>query len=288
MIIQLIVTGISLGVVYGLIGMGMVLIFRAVGIVNFAQGDFLMLGAFICFAFNQKMGMPIWLSFAITAVLIGLSGIVFQYITYWPLRNAQDKAIIVSTLGASIALREMTKLVWGSTPQTIDPLKGGIVKIAGAFLQWQYVIIIIFSALLMSLVYFLLEKTLLGNIMQATAQDKYAASLMGIPIAVAIALTFFISMLITGAGGVMLAPIFFITNTMGVLAGVKAFAAVVIGGFGSVQGAIIGGLLIGLIEVFAGTYISTTYKDTVVFAVLIISLLVRPQGLFGEKIAEKA
>ena len=95
-------------------------------------------------------------------------------------------------------------------------------------------------------------------------------------------------MLITGAGGVLLAPIFFITNTMGVMAGVKAFAAVVIGGFGSVQGAIIGGLLIGLIEVFSGTFVSTTYKDTVVFAVLILSLLIRPQGLFGEKIAEKA
>lgn len=288
MILQLIITGIALGVVYGLIGMGMVLIFRAVGIVNFAQGDFLMLGAFVCYALNQQAGLPIWVSFAITAVLIGLSGIVFQYITYWPLRNAQDKAIVVSTLGASIALRELTKIIWGSTPQTIDPLKGGVMKMGQVILQWQYVLIILFSALLMFLVYFLLEKTFLGNIMQATAQDKYAASLMGIPIVVAVAFTFFISIFITGAGGVMLAPLFFITNTMGVNAGVKAFASVVIGGFGSVQGAIIGGLLIGITEVFAGTFVSTTYKDTVVFAVLIISLLIRPQGLFGEKISEKA
>jgi Branched-chain amino acid ABC-type transport system, permease components len=280
--------GISLGVIYGLIGMGMVLIFRSVGIVNFAQGDFLMLGAFASFALSKQLGLPIWTSLIITAVLIGLSGIVFQFVTYWPLRHAQDKAIVVSTLGASIALREMCKLIWGSTPQTIDTLKSGVIQIGPATLQWQYIVIIVLSVIIMASIYILLEKTILGNIMQATAQDQYAASLMGIPIVAAIAFTFAISILITGVGGVLLAPLFSITNTMGVNAGTKAFAAVVIGGFGSVPGAVIGGLIIGITEVFGGTFISTTYKDTIVFVVLIISLMARPNGLFGEKISEKA
>ncbi len=288
MVLQLIIKGISLGAIYGLIGISIVLIFRAVGIVNFAQGDFLMLGAFVCYALSRKAGLDIWPSLAITAVLISLSGVVFQFVTYWPLRQAQDKTIIVSTLGASIAIREITKLVWGSTPQTIDPLKEGIFRMGQAALPWQYIVVIIFAALLIGGVYYLLEHTFMGNIMQATAQDKYAASLVGIPIVLAIALTFATSMFISGVSGVLLAPLFFITNTMGVVSGVKAFAAVVIGGFGSVQGAILGGLIIGITEVFAGAYISTTYKDTVVFLVLILSLLVRPQGLFGEKISEKA
>lgn len=288
MILQLLIKGISLGAIYGLIGISIVLIYRTVGIVNFAQGDFLMLGAFLCYALNRLTGLGIWPSLAITAVLISLSGVIFQFVTYWPLRNAQDKTIIVSTLGASIAIREITKLVWGSTPQTIDPLQGGIFRLGSAALPWQYIIVIVFAIILIGFVFFLLERTFLGNIMQATAQDKYAASLVGIPIVMAIALTFATSMFISGVSGVLLAPLFFITNTMGVLAGVKAFAAVVIGGFGSVQGAILGGLIIGLTEVFAGAFVSTTYKDTVVFLVLILSLLLRPSGLFGEKISVKA
>lgn len=287
MIPQLAVSGVALGVVYGLIAMGMVLIFRAVGVVNFAQGDFLMLGGFIAFMLNQQVGVPIPLCLGLSALFMGLIGVVFQFCTYWPLRKAKDKTVVVSTLGAAIAMRELCRLIWGATPKSVDAFIDGSVKIGDAVLQWQYIIIVVIAAVLMLMVYMLLEKTFVGNILQATAQDQRTASLMGISVVTAISVTFAISILITGVGGLLLAPIFFVTTTMGVTTGVKAFTAVIIGGFGSVQGAIIGGLIVGLTETFAGGYISTTYKDAIIFVVLILVLIIRPQGLLGEKISEK-
>lgn len=287
MIPQLLVSGIALGVVYGLIAMGMVLIFRAVGVVNFAQGDFLMLGGFVAFVLNQQAGLPIGVCFGITALIMGVCGVLFQFAAYWPLRKAKDKTIVVSTLGAAIVLREACRLIWGATPKTVDAFVDGAVKVGSAVLQWQYIVIIAVAACLMLLIYLLLEKTFIGNILQATAQDQRTASLMGISVVTAISVTFAISIMITGLGGLLLAPLFVVTTTMGVTTGVKAFTAVIIGGFGSVPGAIIGGLIVGLTETFAGGYISTTYKDALVFVVLIFVLIVRPQGLFGEKISEK-
>jgi len=287
MLLQLLLTGIALGVVYGLIAMGMVLIFRAVGVVNFAQGDFMMLGGFVSFMLNQQAGLSMGLSFGVAALLMGMIGVFFQFVTYWPLRKSSDKAVVVSTLGAAIALREICRLIWGPAPLRVDPFIPGVVNLGSAMLQWQYIVIIIISAVLMFTIYMLLERTLLGNILQATAQDQQTASFMGIPIIVTIAITFCISIMISGLGGLLLAPLFFVTTSMGILTGVKAFTAVIIGGFGSVHGAIIGGLIVGLTETLGGTFVSTTYKDAFVFIVLILTLLVRPQGIFGEKIAEK-
>jgi len=266
----------------------MVLIYRAVGIVNFAQGDFLMLGGFVYYTLIQMALFSAWISLLITTLVVGVSGIVFQFVCYWPLRNAQDKAIVVSTLGASIFMREGAKLIWGATPRATKPLVAGTAKIGTAVLQWQYLIIIAIAIVVIAGIYIMLEKTQLGSIMQATAQNQYAASLMGIPVGTAIAVTFFLSMLVTGLSGALLSPVYFVTNTMGGSSGVKAFAAIVIGGFGSIPGAIIGGVFIGLVEVFGGAYISTTYKDTIVFLVLVVSLLIRPKGIFGEKTAEKS
>ena len=140
----------------------------------------------------------------------------------------------------------------------------------------------------MTLVYWLLEKTFIGNIMQATAQDQYMSSLVGIPVRVSIAFTFMISAMITGICGGLLAPIFMLSNTMGSSAGAKAFAAIVIGGFGSIPGAIIGGLIVGLVEQFGGAYISSTYQLVLIYVVLVFFLMFRPTGLFKSKIQEKA
>ena len=206
----------------------------------------------------------------------------------YTLRKAQTKAIIVSAMGASIALKEGARLIWGAIPVSVDKVADGNVNLSGAVIQWQNVAIIGIAAVLMVLVYLLLEKTFIGNIMQATAQDQYMSSLVGVPVIVSIGLTFGVSAMITGIGGGLLAPIFFLNNTMGTVAGAKAFAAIVIGGFGSVPGAIIGGLIVGLVEAFGGAYISTTYQLVLIYVALVLVLMVRPQGIFGEKIQEKA
>jgi branched-chain amino acid transport system permease protein len=286
--LQLLVSGLSTGVIYGLISMGMVLIFRTVGVMNFAQGEFLMFGGYLCYTFNRLLHLPIGLSLVLSSLVMGLVGVLFMRTSYWPLRKAQVRAIIVSAMGASMVFKEGARLIWGSIPVTVEKVAENSVTLGGAVLQWQYVAIIIISAALMLLVYILLEKTFIGNIMQATAQDQYMASLVGIPVITSIGLTFALSAIITGIGGGLLAPIFFLNNTMGATAGAKAFAAIVIGGFGSVQGAVIGGLIVGLVEAFGGAYISTTYQLVIIYIMLIIVLMFRPQGLFGGKIQEKA
>lgn len=288
MVIQLLVSGIATGVVYGLIAMGMVLIFRTVGVMNFAQGDFLMFGGYFAYTFNRILKLPIIPSLILASICMGIIGVIFMRTSYWALRKAQAKAIIVSAMGASIVLREGARLIWGAIPLTLDRVKADSAQVVGAVIQWQYVAIIVIALLLMLLVYFLLEKTFIGNIMQATAQDQYMSSLVGIPVIVSIGVTFAVSAAITGICGGLLAPIFFLNNTMGTTAGSKAFAAIVIGGFGSVPGAIIGGLIVGLVEQFGGAYISSTYQLALIYIVLIFFLMFRPKGLFKEKIQEKA
>ena len=287
MVVQLLVSGIAVGIIYGLIAMGMVLIFRTVGIMNFAQGDFLMFGGYFAYTFNQMLGINIIASLILASICMGIVGVIFMRTSYWALRGAQAKAIIVSAMGASIVLKEGARLIWGPIPLTLDKVKDGACTLAGATIQWQYVAIIGIALLLMLLVYLLLEKTFIGNIMQATAQDQYMSSLVGIPVVVSIGITFALSAAITGICGGLLAPIFFLNNTMGAT-GSKAFAAIVIGGFGSVPGAIIGGLIVGLVEQFGGAYISSTYQLVLIYVVLIIFLMFRPKGLFQSKIQEKA
>ena len=287
-IIQLLLSGISLGVVYGMVAMGMVLIFRTVGVMNFAQGEFLMFGGYIYYTMCRIVGLPVFLGLPATAIILGIMGIIFQSISYWPLRNAQPKAIIVSFMGASIALKEVARLVWGPYPLMSPKIINTTFHVGGAVIAGQYFAIIVIAAILMLLVYLFLEKTYVGNIMQATAQDQYAASLMGIPVYVSISLTFMISIALAGTCGALLTPLYQTSITAGGTAGVKAFAAIVIGGFGSVPGAIIGGIIVGLVEVFGGVYISTTYQLAIIYIVLVFFLMFRPQGIFGGKIQEKA
>ena len=286
--LQLLVSGVSMGFVYGMVAMGMVLIFRSVGLMNFAQGEFLMLGGYLCYTFNQLLGIHIIISLILSALCMGGVGVLFQRFAYWPLRKAQVRAIIVSAMGASFVFKEAARIIWGSMPRSTERVLGGSLTISGAIIQQQYIAIIIVAAIMMMFVYFLLEKTFIGNVLQATAQDQYAASLMGIPVVVSVALTFALSAVITGICGGLLAPLFFVNTTMGSTAGAKAFAALVIGGFGSIPGAVIGGLLVGLIESFGGVYISSTYQLVVIYVVLIAVLMIRPQGIFGGKIQEKA
>lgn len=286
--LQLLVSGVAMGFIYAMVSMGMVLIFRAVNIVNFAQGEFLMFGGYFCYMFNRQLQLPIVPSLFLAALAMGVVGVIFMFTSYWPLRNAQIRAIVVSAMGASIVFKEGARLIWGSIPVTVDRVMKGTTMLGTAVVQWQNIAIIGISFILILFVYLLLEKTFIGHIMQATAQDRYMASLVGIPVVLSTALTFALSAFITGVGGGLLAPLFFLNNTMGYTTNAKAFAAVVIGGFGSVPGAVIGGLLVGLVEAFGGAYISTTYQLVLIYVVLVFFLMFRPQGIFGGRIQEKA
>ncbi|MDR0841423.1 MAG: branched-chain amino acid ABC transporter permease [Christensenellaceae bacterium] len=293
-LIGLTVNGLAMGVVYALIAMGLILLVRAVGVMNFAQGDLFMLGAYLSFTFIVNIKLPYWLFVPASLISFAIVGLIFMAVTYWPLREASyPQAVIIATMGAGYVIKELAYKIWGpvalSMPAlVINPETGTtkVLEIFGIKLQWQYVMIIAVCAVLIVLVFMLFEKLYAGRMMQATAQDKYAAELIGIPSVVTIAATYMLVTMVVSIGGYMVAPVFFISATLSSLQ-LRAFAGVVIGGFGNLKGAIIGSLIVGLIEAYA-TLQWSSYKDAVVFIVLIIVLIFRPQGLFGEKIADKA
>jgi branched-chain amino acid transport system permease protein len=286
--LQVLFQGLALGSIYALVALGFVLIVRAANVVNFAQGDFAMVGAYLMVASLGAL-MPYWLAFIIAILAMGLFGWIFSITVYYPLRHRSFLPVLISTLGASIFLQNLVLALVGAQPRPMPKLLNfdGI-SIAGVFLDSQYLAILVVTMVCVIFQYVLFEHTLLGKKLQATSQDKDMARLLGIPVALMITLTFIYSAALGGLAGILVAPILFVSIGMGSIIALKAFAATIVGGFGDIKGAIVGGLLIGIVESFAAFHISVPYKDAYAFLMLFIILIVRPQGLFGEKISEKA
>ena len=287
--LQLLFTGLGVGSIYALVALGFVLIYRATNVVNFAQGDFAMLGAFAMVVLCIDLGLPYWAGLLITIFFIAAFGALFNLGVYYPLRHRTFLPVIISTIGASILLENGVLAAYGPRPQSLS----GVFESQGfnlgpVFFDSQYLTILVVTVVLVLLQYLFFERTLIGKKMQAVSQDKEMASLLGIPVASMIMLTFVYSATLGGIAGILVAPILFVSVNMGASIALKAFAASIIGGFGDVTGAIVGGLALGVIETFGASYISVPYKDAFGFIVLFVFLLFRPQGIFGERIAEKA
>ena len=287
--LQLLFTGIGIGAIYALVALGFVLLIRAAGVVNFGQGEFAMIGAYLLVLFFNLLHWPYWIAILLSVVLMAGFGVLFAGATYWPLRNRGGLPVIISTIGASIFLENMVLVIYGPSSEPVDGLfdKPGF-DIGTVFIDTQYLSIIVVAAVLVALQYVIFEKTLLGKKLQATSQDKEMASLLGIPVAAMIFITFAYSSALGGIAGILVAPILFVSTGIAGLIALKAFAANIIGGYGSIPGAILGGLALGVVETMGAAYISVPYKDAFAFLMLLLLLMVRPQGLFGEKIAEKA
>ncbi len=276
-----------MGMIYALMAMGLILIVKAVGVINFAQGELFMIGAYITFLMTAQAAMPLYIAIICAVVIFLIFGALYMFSVYWPLRNSSwTFTVIISTLGASLAMKEAVRLIWGPYPLTLDHVIPGALTIGDAHIEYQYIVIMVVGIVLISFVFLLFEKMRIGRVLQAAAQDRYAAELLGIPTVITIAATFMISATMAGIGGWLAAPLFLVSQSLGSFA-LKAFAGAVVGGFGSIKGALIGSLIIGVVEAF-GVLITSTYKDAIVFLVLILVLLVRPQGIFGERIGEKA
>ncbi|WP_043839738.1 branched-chain amino acid ABC transporter permease [Muricoccus aerilatus] len=286
---QLLFTGLGIGAIYALVALGFVLLIRAANVVNFAQGEFSMLGAYLMVILSGALGLPYLLSVPLAIAAMAAFGVLFAGATYWPLRHRGQLPVIISTIGASIFLSNIVLATYGPSPEVLPALfdSPGL-ELGGVFMDSQYIAIIVITALLVLLQFLIFERTLLGKKLQATSQDKEMASLLGIPVAVMVLITFSYSAALGGIAGVLVAPILFVSVGMGALISLKAFAANIIGGFGNIPGAILGGLALGVVETFGAAFISVPYKDAIAFALLLLFLLVRPQGLFGEKISEKA
>jgi len=289
---QLAFTGLAIGGVYALIALGIVLIYRATNVVNFAQGEFCMLGAYALVFLSQGARVDYFLAAAVALTLMAVLGLLFALGLYYPLRNRSFLPVIIATIGASIMFQNGALAVFGPSPEKVRPVieagPTGGVMLGGIFFDYQYVVILGVTLVLVVTQYAFFEYTLLGKKMQATSQDKDMARLLGIPVTLMIALTFIYSTALGGLAGMLVAPIYFVTHKMGAVLGLKAFAVTIAGGFGDVRGAIAGGLALGVIETFGAAYVSVVYKDAFAFLLLILFLLFRPQGIFGEKVAEKA
>jgi branched-chain amino acid transport system permease protein len=287
--LQMVTAGLAMGSIYALVALGFVLIFNAVNVVNFAQGEFVMVPAFVAVALMEFFNIPFPFVYLVTILFMGVFGIIFQRIAYYPLRHRTFLPVIIATIGVSIFLKNAAQVVFGAEPKLMHrPTSSDVLNLAGVFVDPQYIVIIVCTVALLVFQYYFFEKTSLGKKMQATAQDKEMARLLGIRVAKMIAITFAYSSILGAFAGILVGPIFYVTKEMGGMLGLKAFCSTIVGGFGNVPGAILGGIFLGVVEVFAAYYISSAYRDAFAFIMLILVLLFWPQGFFGEKVAEKA
>ena len=290
--ISYLVNGLSLGSVYAIIALGYTMVYGIAKMLNFAHGDIIMVGAYVALLSMTQAGMPPAAAVLAAAVVCTVRGVVVERIAYKPLRNASSSlAVLITAIGVSYLLQNLALLIFGANPQTFSSVitwKGitlaeGELSISGVTIVTIAVCIVIMIALVT-----FVQKTKPGQAMRAVSEDKGAAQLMGINVNGTIALTFAIGSALAAIAGVLLCSAYpSLTPYTGAMPGIKAFVAAVFGGIGSIQGAFIGGLLLGIIEILGRAYISSQMADALVFAVLIIVLLVKPTGLLGKQIQEK-
>ena len=284
------ISGISLGSVYAIIALGYTMVYGIAKMLNFAHGDVIMVGGYMSFVAMSYLHLPAWVSVLVGMAVCTLLGIVIEALAYKPLRSAPSLAVLITAIGVSYLLQNSALLIWGANPKSYPPVVSGTLKLFDGQLSISYVSIITVAAciaIMLALTFFT-SKTKMGKAMRACSEDKGAAQLMGINVNRTISLTFAIGSALAAIAGVLLCSSYpTLMPTTGSMPGIKAFTAAVFGGIGSIPGAFLGGLLLGIIESLAKAYISTQLSNSIVFGVLIVVLLVRPAGLLGKYVPEK-
>lgn len=280
-ILQLLISGISQGCVYGLIALGFVLIYKATEMVNFAQGDIMMLGAYVAITFIEVWHWP-WLAGLLAAVVVmALVGVLLERLLLRPMLGEPHFAVLMLTIGLGFVLRAFAGAVWGGEPRSLStPYTGEVIHIGDAVLGYENLAIMIGTALLCAALYVFFRFTRVGVAMQAASQNQLAAFYVGIPVKRMFALVWALSAGIAAFAGVLTAPVSLVDPVIGFV-GIKAFAAAIVGGFGSLPGAVLGGLLVGIVEQFAGLYLPPGFSDMSAYVLLLAMLIIRPQGLFA-------
>jgi len=279
------INGIVFGSLYVLVALGLTLIYGVLVQINFAHADIVTIGAFAAYFFTFAVGGNYLLSIGVALVIGAALGWLINASIFAPLRERSELLPLIATIGVSILLQNAMLLVLGPIPYSFDsPYSNRVIRLwGGTFITWQNVIIVVVSALTIALLYAFMKLTFMGKALRAVAQDRETAGLMGINPSQLIMLTFVIASALAGMGGAMLGPILVLTPFAGTSVIVKAFAIVIIGGFGNVEGTIIAGLLVGLIESYTTQLINPGLTDMVVFTLLLVMLALRPTGLIAEK-----
>jgi branched-chain amino acid transport system permease protein len=287
-IVQLAMNALAAGCIYAVIALSFELAYESTGVVNFATGQLVTVGALIGASAVALPRVNMAGAYVLTMAAMSVVAIVFLLAVYLPLRRQPVLTVVIGTVAAGIFIQNIALLTWGPLPRGMpSPVGAHAVAFLGANVTFHEFYVIAVSAVLIVGLYLLLYRSPLGSQFRALAQDPETARLMGIRVGFLYALTWIIVCCLAGMAGLLVGPMWFLDVTTGDNLGLKAFAAAIIGGFGSIPGAIIGGLLVGFAEIFGASYISSAYKDAIVFGLMFGFLLIRPQGLFGERIAER-
>ncbi|MCI9223015.1 MAG: branched-chain amino acid ABC transporter permease [Oscillospiraceae bacterium] len=284
------ITGVSLGSIYAIIALGYTMVYGIAKMLNFAHGDVIMVGAYVCFFAMGNFNLPPAAGVVLAVVVCTVLGMVIERLAYKPLRAAPSLAVLITAIGVSYFLQNSAQLLWGAATKVFTPIVSGSLALVPGQLSISYVAILSVACCIVVMVGLTLftGQTKMGKAMRACSEDKGAAQLMGIDVNATISMTFAIGSALAALAGVLMCSAYpVLSPTTGSLPGIKAFTAAVFGGIGSIPGALLGGVLLGVIETFANAYISTELSDAVVFAVLIVVLLVRPAGLMGKYVPEK-
>ena len=287
--LQLVISGVAQGCIYGLIALGFVLIYKATETVSFVQGDLMMLGAFVGLVMMTVLDFPFWIAVISVILGMGLAGIALERVVIRPILGQPAFSIVMLTIGIGYVLRGLVTMVpvIGSETHVLPvPYKDQIWTLGTLVVNVEQIVVITFTALLCGVLYAVFKYSKVGIAMQATSQNQLAAYYMGIPVKTLNGLVWGLAAAVAAIAGLLLAPITFVHANMGFV-GLKAFPAAVVGGFGSLPGAIVGGLVIGLVESFAGFYAPEGWKDIAPYIVVLIMLWVKPNGLFGSSMRKK-
>ncbi len=288
-VLQLVISGVAQGCIYGLIALGFVLIYKATETVSFAQGELMMLGAFCGLSLVTVFGLPFWLAAVATVLVMALFGLLVERAVIRPILGQPAFSIVMLTIGIGYIARGAITMVpnIGTDTHVLPvPYKGELLKLGALTLDVEQLVVIAATAVLCGLLFALFRYTRIGIAMQASSQNQLAAYYMGIPVQRLNGLAWALAAGVAAIAGLLLAPITFVHANMGLI-GLKAFPAAVVGGFGSLPGAIVGGLVIGLVESLSGFFLPEGFKDIAAYVVVLLMLMVRPNGLFGEALRKK-
>ena len=280
--VQVLITGLGQGCLYGLIALGFVLIYKATEIVNFAQGDLMMMGAFFALTYVGILGLPFWPGLVLAMATMGVFGYLMDRVVVRVMIGESQIAVMILTISIGFILRAAAAAIWGADVQRLEaPYSGKMARLHGLVIGQEYLYVIA-GTLVLSLVLFLFFRfASLGIAMQAASQNQRAAYYVGIPVKRVFSVVWAISAMVAAAAGALMAPISLVSPEMGFL-GIKAFAAAVIGGFGSLPGAVLGGLIVGGAEQMAGVYLPAGFQEIMAYLILFLVLAVRPAGLFAQ------
>lgn len=287
MLFQQILNGMTMGSIYALLAIGITMIYKAMGMLNFAHGDTIMVSSFFCLTICN-LGVPLYVAIPLTILFGAAVGLSLERFIYRRLEFGSFVNLLIATVGVSFVLRNSSIAIWGAEPQLFPDIFPQTPIVIGSFyLMPQSIFIIGISVFIVVLLQLFFYTTMTGKSMRAAAADSEGASMMGINVGKTRFLTFGISAGFAAIAGILLAPMFYVSVDMGVMVGLKAFSAAILGGFGNIMGAMFGGLLLGIIEAMGATYISTAYKDVISFLVLFLVLYFKPTGLFARGVEQK-